>query len=304
MGGAAPRGSVAHRQTLAVRYRAAREDELDVALDLFLDTLADMLRRNGIDPGELHREEWRSAYHHVFRTGLFRVAELDGRMAAICHAIVRGPLWFLSGYWTRPGLQGQGVGGPLLAAVWEEGRARGATTFSTWSSIDLTAMAAYLKRGMLPGYQILSFAGAVGEAAPPARYEAAPLSLELAAEVDRAVLSVAREVDHRFWLAKTGRVGRALMRDGRRAGYYYVRDAAIGPAAWLDLDAADAVLRLALRDARTQSPLVRLRALGANHVSIRFALGAGLRLAGYSHLLTTAPFGTLERYVPSGPTLF
>ncbi len=210
MGGAAPRGSVAHRQTLAVRYRAAREDEVDVALDLFLDALTDMLRRNGIDPGELHRQEWQSAYHHVFRTGLFRVAELEGRMAAICHAIVRGPLWLLSGYWTRPGLQGQGVGGPLLAAVWEEGRARGATTFFTWSSIDLTATAACLKRGMLPGYQILSFAG----------------------------------------------------------------------------------------------PLVRLRALGANHVSIRFALGAGLRLAGYSHLLTTAPFGTLERYVPSGPTLF
>ena len=78
---------------------------------------------------------------------------------AICHAIVRGPLWFLSGFWTRPDRQKTGIGGRLLREVWDGGRARGASTFFTWSSIDLTAMASYLRRGMLPGYQILSFVG-------------------------------------------------------------------------------------------------------------------------------------------------
>ncbi|MGH2490065.1 MAG: hypothetical protein ACRDF9_01030 [Candidatus Limnocylindria bacterium] len=38
--------------------------------------------------------------------------------------------------------------------------------------------------------------------------------------------------------------------------------------------------------------------------TISFALANGLRLAGNSHLLTTAPFGHLDRYAPSGPTLF
>jgi hypothetical protein len=49
---------------------------------------------------------------------------------------------------------------------------------------------------------------------------------------------------------------------------------------------------------------VRLRAIGSDHEAIRFALGSGLRLVGYSHLLTTREFGHLDRYIPSGPTLF
>ena len=89
-----------------------------------------------------------------------------------------------------------------------------------------------------------------------------------------------------------------------RIGYYYVRAGAIGPAAWTRERRCGAVLRAALADARAQSATVRLRALGANHDTIRFALANGLRLGGYSHLLTTAPFGHLERYAPSGPTLF
>lgn len=264
-----------------------------------------MLRRNAIDPGDLHRDEWESPYRHVFETGIFEVAETEGRVVAICHAIVRERLWFLSGYWTLPALQRQGIAGPLLRRVRAAGAARGASAFFTWSSIDLTAMAVYLKLGMLPGYQILSFAGEVGTPpeAPPG-HDARPLAPETASRIDRDVLSVAREVDHRFWLAEAGRVGREVLRDGQVVGYFSVRAGAIGPAAWTTPDGAEPVLRLALREAASQSREVRLRALGANHDAVRFALAAGLRLAGCSHLLTTAPFGRLERYVPSGPTLF
>jgi hypothetical protein len=41
-----------------------------------------------------------------------------------------------------------------------------------------------------------------------------------------------------------------------------------------------------------------------NHDALRFALGAGLRLAGYAHLLTTGEFGHLDRYLPSGAQFF
>ena len=287
---------------MTVRTRAAREADVEPALDLFVGTLRDMLARNGIDPGDLARDEWRYGYPHVFRTGIFRVAEDDGELVSICHAIVRGSRWFLSGFWTRPDRQKTGIGGRLLREVWEEGRAREASIFFTWSSIDLTAMAIYLRRGMLPGYQILSF---VGEpTAPPVASEVAPLTVEIAAALDRDVIGDAREVDHAFWSSEPGRVGRSVMRGGGAIGYYYVRSGTIGPAAWRTGADADAVLRAALADARAQSAIVRLRALGANHDTIRFALSSGLRLAGYSHLLTTASFGHLDRYAPSGPTLF
>ncbi len=286
-----------------MRDRAAREEDVEPALDLFVGTLRDMLARNGIDPGELARDEWRYGYPHVFRTGIFRVAEDDSGLVAICHAIVRGPLWFLSGFWTRPDRQKSGIGGRLLREVWDEGRTRGASTFFTWSSIDLTAMASYLRRGMLPGYQILSFVGEPN-GTTPVPSDIAPLTLEIASALDRDVIGTAREIDHGFWSNEPGRVGRAVMRGGRAVGYYYVRSGAIGPAAWSSSADADVVLRSALADARAQSAIVRLRALGANHDTIRFALANGLRLTGYSHLLTTASFGHLDRYAPSGPTLF
>lgn len=288
---------------MTVQVRAAREEDVEPALDLFVGTLRDMLARNGIDPGELPREEWQYGYPHVFHTGIFRVAEDDGELVAICHAIVRGPLWFLSGFWTRTDRQKTGIGGRLLREVWDEGRARGASTFFTWSSIDLTAMASYLKRGMLPGYEILSFAGEPARAAD-ATPEVGPLTLEVASALDRDVIGTARDIDHRFWQSEPGRSGRSVMRGGRAIGYYYVRAGTIGPAAWTAREDADAVLGAALAEARAQSATIRLRALGQNHDTIRFALDRGLRLVGYSHLLTTAPFGQLERYAPSGPTLF
>jgi GNAT superfamily N-acetyltransferase len=288
---------------VTVRSRAAREEDIEPALDLFIGTLRDMLARNGIDAGELARDEWRYGYPHVFRTGIFRVAEEDGELVAICHAIVRGPLWFLSGFWARPDRQGAGIGSRLLREVWDEGRARGASTFFTWSSIDLTAMASYLRRGMLPGYQILSFVGEPASTTVVAA-EIAPLTVEIAAAIDRDVIGTAREIDHGFWSTEPGRVGRAVMRGGIPVGYHYVRSGSIGPAAWTSSADADVVLRTAIAEARAQSSIVRLRALGANHDTIRFALASGLRLAGYSHLLTTSAFGHLERYAPSGPTLF
>jgi GNAT superfamily N-acetyltransferase len=288
---------------VTVRSRDARKEDVEPALDLFVGTLRDMLTRNGVDPGDLARDEWRYGYPHIFRTGIFRVAEDDGELVAICHAIVRGPLWFLSGFWTRPDRQRTGIGGRLLREVWDEGRARGASTFFTWSSIDLTAMASYLKQGMLPGYQILSFVGEPTHAAPDAS-DVAPLTLEITSALDRDVLGTTREIDHSFWLTEPGRIGRAVVRDGRALGYYYARAGTIGPAAWTASAHAHVVLGRALAEAHAQSGTVRLRALGANHDTIRFALGSGLRLAGYSHLVTTAPFGHLDRYAPSGPTLF
>ena len=72
-------------------------------------------------------------YDHIRRTGIFRVAEVDGRLAAICHAVVRDALWFLSAFWTLPQLQGQKIGSPLLRQVWDQGTQAGAQKFLDWT---------------------------------------------------------------------------------------------------------------------------------------------------------------------------
>jgi hypothetical protein len=290
----------------AVHYRPARAEELPATVELFLTAVADMYARLGIRNPLPERGSIQTHYEHIFRTGIFEVAEIEGRLAAICHAVVRDELWFLSGFWALPELQGKRIGGPMLRRVRAEGAQQGARKFFTWSSPDLTAMASYMRAGMLPGYQLLTFSGSPDKLPePPAGYEVAELSLSTATRLDEQARETTREIDHRFWQTESGHEGRQVSRRGEVVGYYYFNQGAIGPAAWTKTEHAPSLLALACLEAAGQEarPL-RMAVPGINHVAIRFALQAGLRLTAYAHLLTTAPFGQIENYLPSGPSLF
>lgn len=243
-------------------------------------------------------------YAYVARTGLFRVAERDGRIAAIACAIMRGPHWFLSGFWADPTMRLQGIGGPLLRALRDEGRAAGARVFYVWASIDAAAIAAYMKLGMLPGTQLFAFAGT------PATLPAVPalatvdLRPELVGELDRDLVGVRRDDDHRYWLERADARGRAVLDGKDVVGYYHVHDGTIGPIGWTRGEVGEAVLATALIDAARTTHDVQLTVPGMNHIALRLALSSGLRLIRQSHLLWTEPVGHMERYVPSGPLLF
>ena len=290
----------------AVIYRPAREAEIPETVEVFLNSVADMYARNGIKSPLPDRQHTETGYGHILRTGIFLVAEVEGRVGAICHAVVRDDLWFLSGFWTLPHLQQQKIGGALLERVLAEGRRMGASTFFTWSSLDLAAMAVYMKNGMLPGYQILTFMGRADHLpSERAGYEVGPLTMLTAMRLDEQVRATGRETDHRFWLSEVGPQGRQVLRDGRVAGYYYFSShGTIGPAVWLDPQDAEALMQMACRDAMGEAGQVRLMIPGINHTAIRFAFRAGLRLMAYSHLLTTSSFGRMEQYLSSGPLLF
>ena len=291
-------------------YRAAREEEIPATIDLFLEAVGQLNRRHNVSMPLPPRPAVEAAYRHIFRTGIFRVAEMDGRLAAIGHAVVRDALWFLSGFWARPELVAGGVGGRLLREVWQEGASAGAQKFFVWSSLDQTAIASYLKAGMLPGYQVFTFTGRPGAAlrnAPGASagYTSEPLSLEVACGIDREVRETRREEDHRHWLSEVKLAGRQV-RDGRGRliGYYYFKGESFGPAAWMEAGAAKALLALGCLEAAAGSETISLRVPGINHDAIRFALRHGLRLGATAHLFTSAPFGRMEQYLASGPSLF
>ena len=289
----------------AVEYRPVQESELPETVDLFLATVADLRQRQNLNWPLPPREGVEKVYGHIHRTGIFHVASIDGKIRAICHAVVRDHLWFLSGFWTHPTLQGQGIGGPLLRSVWQEGAQAGASLFFTWSSTDLQAMATYMKFGMLPGYPTLTFAGTARNLPQRSElYQTEALDFSTAAAIDEQVRATRREVDHRFWLSEQKSEGRQVSRDGRVIGYYYFNHGTIGPAAWLEEADAGALMESACREASEETEQLRLMLPGPNHAAIRFALKAGLRLAAYSHLLATAPFGQMQRYLTSGPSLF
>jgi hypothetical protein len=290
----------------SVEYRRAREDDMPAAVDLYRESVGDMFKRHGIVQPVTPREVALAAYGHVFRTGVFHVAEVDGRLDGIASAVVRDKLWFLSTFWARPGAQQRGLGGPLLDRAWQDGVAVGATTFFTYASVDRTGTSMYLRRGMVPGWQILVFAGAPKRLPDaPAGYDFAPLTVDVACALDAEIRATRREVDHAWWLGVGSPFrGRAVARGGEVVGYFYVVKGTIGPACWADDRHADAVMSLALRDAASDAAEVKMIVPGANHAAIRFALAAGLRYVNHSHFLTTSPFGRMERYLPSGPSLF
>ena len=193
---------------------------------------------------------------------------------------------------------------PLLRAVCEAGKRAGATTFFVWSSVDLPAMAAYMKMGMLPGTQIMRFEGT--PALPDAQiagYKVRPLDKGFATRLDRILLGTARAADHDY-LKRVGFQGRQVLRGELNVGYFYVDGGVVGPVAWNAPRHAQSMISLACRAALESSPSITLRVPGMNHGALNFALKSGLRLTGYSHLLMSAPFGRLEQYLPSGPSVF
>jgi hypothetical protein len=288
----------------ATHNRPATEADLPAAIELFLAAVADMYARLHIAQPLPPRAALEVTWPHILRTGIFHVAERAGQLVGICHAIVRDRLWFLSGFWTRPALVGGGVGGPLLREVWQAGARAGAEIFFVWSSPDQTALASYLKMGMLPGYQVFTFAGAA-DVDVPAAYETAPLTLAFACGVDEEVRATRREVDHSFMLAQPRVFARQVIRAGSPAGYFYVSGEMVGPVAWLAPEHAAGVLAHACRAATETAGTLTLRVPGVNQDALRFALASGLRLVGaHAHLLTTAPFGRPEQYLPSGPSLY
>ncbi|HYQ40504.1 MAG TPA: GNAT family N-acetyltransferase [Polyangiaceae bacterium] len=286
-------------------FRRLRREEVATAADLFLVSLAELARAHGLPaPVSYTRESVVPAYEHLLETGIFEVAELDGKIVGIAAATVRGSIWFLAMFWVLPQYKLQGIGRPLLERVQRLGDEQGASVRCVWSSLDFAAIGSYLKLGMMPAGPIFTFAGAI-RTAPAMHGESHVAELEpgQASTIDRLVRGVEREQDHAFFRAR-GMHGHQLAIEDRVAGYFYVKDGVIGPAAWSDPASGEALLSHALQQASRRATEVKLIALGVNQTAIRVATAAGLRLVSASHFMTSAAFGKLDCYLPSGPALF
>lgn len=286
-------------------YRPACRDDLPAMAELFLEAAEDMLRRNGFAPSLPGRQGVLAAYGHILDTGHFELAEDGGRIVAIAGGIVRDDIWFLSSFWVRPGLQRRGLGMPLLRKVREIGRQEGARIFFTWASPDTTAIAAYMRIGLYPGHQIMIFEGAPkSQTARPVGYALGPLPVEAAMALDREIRGTARAIDQRHFADSAVMTSRLVAKAGETVGYFRRIGGLVGPALWTDPAHAEAVLALAVADALQESQTLRISVPGVNHQALGYALQRGLRLTSYAHFLTSAPFGRLDRYISSGPSLY
>lgn len=288
-----------HEAAMSIDHRSGRAEDLPKAAALFCEAYFDLARRNGLTPAPVTPAEMMPAYTHLLETGLFEVACEGDALRAFAMGFVRDDLFFLSMFWTQPGKQKRGLGRPCLDRILAAARARGARTFSVWSSIDFAALGSYLKRGMRPVGPVLTFMGEPVVEQPDG--ELVPLAPGVAAALDAEVRGTPRRIDHAFFTET--KQGFEVRRDGRSLGYFYAKGGRVGPAAW-QAGEGSAVLRAGLHVAARETASVVMAVLGPSSEAIDAALGAGLKIVGTSHLLTSAPFGALDRYVPSGPALF
>ena len=96
---------------------------------------------------ELWRERGRARVAHLQRTdpGGAWVAELDGEIVGLALSLVREDVWGLSLFAVKPGFQGQGLGGRVLAPALEY--ADGCRGAIILSSPDPRAMRRYFRAG-------------------------------------------------------------------------------------------------------------------------------------------------------------
>jgi hypothetical protein len=287
-----------------VVYRLARQEDIPAIADVYYESIDKLILKYNLKLQPPPRPAAYRIIEHALSTGIFHLAELKGKVVTVACAIVRDHLWYLNLFWGLPNQQRKGIGMPLLRRVWNAGKEAGATIFFVHSSMDMTAMAAYMKRGMLPGHQIFYFGGKPIRLPPnPAGYDVAKLDKVVAMEIDKEIRGTRREPDHDFLLG-AGFQGRQVLHDGNVIGYFYLGRGSIGPAGWIMREEARSVMTLACREAAEIASEITFSVPGINHDALKFAFDSGMRLNDCFHLLTTAPFGRMEQYIPSGPALY
>jgi hypothetical protein len=216
-----------------LRIRAMRPDEIALA--------ADWAAAEGWNPGLGDA----ACFAPVDPQG-FLIGEIDGQAAATISCVIYDARFaFLGFYIVRPDLRGRGHG----LRIWQAAMAHaGART------VGLDGVVAqqenYRKSGFALAYPNIRHGGVIASGAlAPGAVPAGIIPLAQVPLVEVAaddVFPAARADFLRRWIAAPGHVGRALLRDGRLAGWGVIRPCRsgwkIGPLTADDRAAAEAVL--------------------------------------------------------------
>ncbi|HEX5924035.1 MAG TPA: GNAT family N-acetyltransferase [Baekduia sp.] len=229
------------------------------------------------------------------------VAELDGEIVGMALALVREGVWGLSLFGVKPGLQGQGIGGPLLAGALRA--AEGCHGAIILSSSDPRAMRRYFRSGFRV-HPCLAAAGELNRARIPAGLRARPGDLD--SEADRATIDAAsRFVRGASHLEDVGTMvaggGRLLIIEG--AGWAVERDGAPAVVAALDEEAATDLTWSCLATGEAGAPTHIDFISQGNDWAVALALDAGLSLTPDGPTFVRGELGPLAPYLPSGAYL-
>ncbi|MEW5990047.1 MAG: GNAT family N-acetyltransferase [Chloroflexota bacterium] len=303
-----------------IEYRPATEADLPACEAIWRDGLNDYLVPMGQHEIPPDNPSLRLLHAHALATDpdRFWVATRDDAVVGFGSAVRRGPVWFLSMLFVRPGLQAGGVGREILRRILPAGD-DGAILATGTDSAQPVSNGLYAAHGIVPRMPMFNLVGRPtrpGELAPlpeavsvarlggaGPRTSDGPLAAEID-DLDEATLGFRHGLDHDF-VRRSGRVGFAY-RDGagELLGYGYASEVGrIGP--------------LATRDPSLHAPIVAhllntVVPRGASAIwvpgpagpTMQMLIRAGLRIEGFPVLVCwSRPFADFSRYLPISPGL-
>jgi hypothetical protein len=126
------------------------------------------------------------------------VTEVDGSVVAFGATVNAGVAVHLADLFVLPDRLGQGIGRPLLAALFD-----GAERRTTFASEDPRAMPLYVRAGMAPWWVCVYVEGATAALPPtPGFLETASADPARLAALELAWTGTDRSIDHAFWASQ------------------------------------------------------------------------------------------------------
>jgi hypothetical protein len=307
-----------------VTYRPATEADLPACEATWRAGLNDYLVPMGQYEVPADNPSLRLLHAHALATDpdrfvvATRRAGADEQVIGFASAVRRGPVWFLSMLFVRPGEQAAGVGRSLLRRVLPAD-GDDATLATVTDTAQPISNGLYASFGIVPRLAMFNLVGRPARpealAALPDGIHAVRFTASAPAErdrvgdaelggLDRATLGFDHRQDHEF-VRRQGRVGFAY-RDGRGdlLGYGYTSEVGrMGPIATRD-PALHAPIVAHLLEAVVPRGASAIWVPGAADETMRTLVRAGLRMEGFPVLVCwSRPFADFARYLPISPGL-
>jgi ribosomal protein S18 acetylase RimI-like enzyme len=298
---------------MAILYRPARIDDIQVVSDVYWQSVLDIYRAHGFG---YKRQTYPLNPYYAFALqeepdGFF-VAEDAGKIVGATISWVRGRLWFLSHLFILPEHQDKGVGKALLSKTLEYGERRKSDIHGVITmAFNPASIALYMKYGMYPVEDIYlltleadkawqipeSLPGTSSEGISTSSIQSHELSL-----IDNEVLGISRPLHHRFFQESKRASGYLLRYKGRAAAYVYIwPDGRIGPVAALPDAPYREVLKAFIALARKANPELSMMVPGSNRIALEVAFSLGFTISMPYLLLSSQPFGAWDRYIFHSP---
>jgi GNAT superfamily N-acetyltransferase len=140
--------------------------------------------------------------HHLLAHHRVLVAEEADLVVGFGAVVDAGVADHLSDLFVRPDRLGHGVGGALLAALFDDPRGRGER--STFASADPRALPIYVRAGLVPWWVSLYLEGETARLPIPPGLEIEGADAARLAALELAWTEADRSADHAFWASQAG----------------------------------------------------------------------------------------------------